>query len=107
VRPPIRGLALLALVLTAGRAGVLAGPEVVERQSGNVGVGGCQVTVENPADSPTDVAVTVRAVTASGDVTAENTEAVRVAGNARETVTVGASNAGGDLDHYEVSATTA
>jgi hypothetical protein len=95
-------LACLALVLAAGCLG--GGPQVAERDCGNVaGVGGCVVTVENPTDEAMEVEVTVEAVDADGTVVASGTETVLVAGNSAEEVTVGASNAGGEVERYEVS----
>ena len=95
-------IALAALLLVAGCLG--GGPEVVEQDCGNLaGVGGCAVTVENPGDDAMEVEVTVEALDADGNVVASGTETVLIAGNSREEVTVGASNAGGEVDRYEVS----
>jgi hypothetical protein len=101
-RPRTLALACLALVLAAGCLG--GGPQVAERDCGNVaGVGGCAVTVENPTDEAMEVVVTVEALDADGTVIASGTETVLVAGNAREEVTVGASDVGDEVDSYEVS----
>ena len=98
-------LACLAvgLLATAGCVGG-AGPQVAEQDCGNIGgVGGCAVTVENPAEEPMEVEVTVEAIDADGNVVASGTETVLIDGNAQKEVTVGATNAGGDVDRYEVS----
>ena len=101
-RVVLAAVALATLLLGAGCLG--GGPQVVEQDCGNVGgVGGCAVTVENPTDEAMEVEVTVEAVDADGNVVASGTETVLVAGNSREEVTVGASNAGGEVDRYEVS----
>jgi len=91
------------LVATAGCVGGPS-PQVAEQDCGNIGgIGGCAVTVENPGEEPMEVEVTVEAVDADGNVVASGTETVLVDGNARKEVTVGATNAGGDVDRYEVS----
>jgi hypothetical protein len=101
-RALLAGIALATLVLAAGCLG--GGPTVAEQDCGNIGgIGGCAVTVENPSDEAMEVEVTVEAVDADDNVVASGTETVLVAGNSREEVTVGASNAGGDVDRYEVS----
>ena len=101
-RIALAGVALAALLLAAGCLG--GGPEVVEQNCGNVGgIGGCAVTVENPTDEAMEVEVTVEAVDADDNVVASGTETILIAGNSREEVTVGASNAGGEVDRYEVS----
>jgi hypothetical protein len=101
-RTVLASIALATLLLAAGCLG--GGPEVVEQDCGNIGgVGGCAVTVENPTDEAMEVEVTVEALDAEDNVVASGTETVLVAGNSREEVTVGASNAGGEVDRYEVS----
>jgi hypothetical protein len=95
-------LALATLLLAAGCLG--GGPQVAAQECGEVaGIGGCTVTVENPTDEAMEVEVTVEALDGEGDVVASGTETVLVAGNAREEVTVGASNAGNEVSEYEVS----
>jgi len=102
-RPRTLAFASLALLVVA--AGCLGGgPTVAERDCGNVaGVGGCAVTVENPTDEAMEVEVTVEALDADGNVVASGAETVLVAGNEQEEVTVGATNAGGEVERYEVS----
>ncbi len=98
----LAGLALALTVLLAGCTG--AGPRIVERECGNVvGVGGCVVTVENPSDEAAEVTVTVEALTADDEVVATGTETVVLAGGERREVTVGASNAGGEVERYEAT----
>jgi hypothetical protein len=91
------------LVATAGCVGGPT-PEVAERDCGNIGgIGGCTVVVENPGEEPMEVEVTVEALEEDDNVVASGTESVLIDGNAQQEVTVGATNAGGDVDRYEVS----
>jgi hypothetical protein len=105
LRPRTLVLACLALGLVA-TAGCVGGPtpEVAERDCGNIGgIGGCAVTVENPGEDPMEVEVTVEALDEDDNVVASGTETILIDGNSQKEVTVGATNAGGDVDRYEVS----
>lgn len=101
-RVVLASIALSTLLFIAGCLG--GGPTVAEQDCGNIGgIGGCAVTVENPSDEAMEVEVRVEAVDTDDNVVASGTETILVAGNSREEVTVGASNAGGNVDRYEVS----
>lgn len=100
---------LSLLLLVAGCSAILGHqPEVVNQRCGNFGgVGGRQVTVENPANETMTVDIVVEAIGSDEKMVASQRETTTIEPESKKRVFVGVSNFGANITRYEVSASRA
>lgn len=98
-------VAVLSLVLLAGCAGILGGPQVVEDECAEEirGVISCSVTVENTDDSSMTANVTVEIGGPSGEILETSSKRVDLDAGEQKTVDISVAGVSGDL-RYGVSA---